>query len=225
MTGGTGNDIYRIDNTRDKVTESASAGIDRVESTITWTLGSNFENLTLTGTAAINGTGNTLDNVLTGNAAANVLSGSSGNDTLDGGAGNDTLAGGSGADTYRFAAGKGVDTVQENDGTSGVSDRVDFGSLLQSQVAFQRSGNNLEALIVGSNVDKLVVKDWYLGTQYRVEQFAFADGATLSDAQVQGLVDAMAGFAPGTASVEPVLRLDTSYSMSRDMGSIAAQVA
>ena len=126
---------------------------------------------------------------------------------------------------YRFAAGKGVDTVQENDGTSGVSDRVDFGSLLQSQLAFQRSGNNLEALIVGSNVDKLVVKDWYLGTQYRVEQFAFADGATLSDAQVQGLVDAMAGFAPGTASVEPVLRLDTSYSMSRDMGGIAAQVA
>ena len=225
MTGGTGNDIYRIDNTRDKVTESAGAGIDRVESTITWTLGSNFENLTLTGTAAINGTGNTLDNVLTGNAAANVLSGSSGNDTLDGGAGNDTLAGGSGADTYRFAAGKGVDTVQENDGTSGVSDWVDFGSLLQSQLAFQRSGNNLEALIVGSNVDKLVVKDWYLGTQYRVEQFAFADGATLSDAQVQGLVDAMAGFAPGTASVEPVLRLDTSYSMSRDMGGIAAQVA
>jgi Ca2+-binding RTX toxin-like protein len=224
MTGGTGNDIYRIDTTRDKVTESSGAGIDRVESTVTWTLGSNFENLTLTGTTAINGTGNTLDNVLTGNAAANVLSGSSGNDTLDGGAGNDTLAGGSGADTYRFAAGKGVDTVQENDGTSGVSDRVDFGSLLQSQLAFQRSGNNLEALIVGSNVDKLVVKDWYLGSQYRVEQFAFADGATLSDAQVQGLVDAMAGFAPGTASVEPVLRLDTSYSMSRDMGSIAAQV-
>ena len=225
MTGGTGNDIYRIDSARDKVTENAGAGIDRIESKVTWTLGSNFENLTLIGTTAINGTGNTLDNVLTGNVAANVLSGSSGNDTLDGGAGNDTLVGGSGADTYRFAAGKGVDTVQENDGTSGVSDRVDFGTLLQSQLAFQRSGNNLEASIVGSNVDKLVVKDWYLGTQYRVEQFAFADGAMLSDVQVQSLVDAMAVFAPGTASVEPVLRLDTSYSMSRDMGGIAAQVA
>ena len=51
------------------VTEAASAGIDRVESSVTYTLGANIENLTLTGTAAINGTGNTLANALTGNSA------------------------------------------------------------------------------------------------------------------------------------------------------------
>ena len=35
----------------------------------------NLENLTLTGAAAINGTGNAKDNVITGNGANNVLSG------------------------------------------------------------------------------------------------------------------------------------------------------
>ena len=38
--------------------------------------------MTLTGTAAINATGNNLDNVLTGNSAANVLIGGAGADTL-----------------------------------------------------------------------------------------------------------------------------------------------
>jgi Ca2+-binding RTX toxin-like protein len=54
-------------------------------------LGDNLENLTLTGTTAINGTGNALDNTLTGNTGNNILDGNSGNDTLTGKAGNDTL--------------------------------------------------------------------------------------------------------------------------------------
>ena len=40
------------------------------------------------GAAAINGTGNTANNVITGNAAANVLNGGAGADVLVGGAGN-----------------------------------------------------------------------------------------------------------------------------------------
>ena len=68
MAGGAGNDIYVVDNVADVVTEAASAGTDRIDSSVTFTLGANVENLTLTGTAAINGTGNTLNNVLTGNS-------------------------------------------------------------------------------------------------------------------------------------------------------------
>ncbi len=49
------------------------------------------ENLTLTGTANLTATGNTLANRITGNGGDNTLSGGGGNDTLDGGAGNDTL--------------------------------------------------------------------------------------------------------------------------------------
>ena len=65
-----------------------------------WTLGSYLENLTLTGSAAINGTGNSQNNILAGNSINNVLTDSTGNDTLDGGAGSDTLIGGVGDDTY-----------------------------------------------------------------------------------------------------------------------------
>ncbi len=73
MIGGAGDDIYRVDNAGDVVTESANAGTDRVESIITYTLAANLENLTLTGSAAINGTGNDLANTLIGNASANSL--------------------------------------------------------------------------------------------------------------------------------------------------------
>ncbi|MFH0784535.1 MAG: calcium-binding protein, partial [Pseudomonadota bacterium] len=102
LLGGAGDDRYIVDNTLDVVTESASQGLDTVEALVTFTLGANVENLKLTGTAAINGTGNSLANLLTGNSAANTLLGGSGNDTLNGQAGSDILTGGSGNDTFVF---------------------------------------------------------------------------------------------------------------------------
>ena len=133
MTGGNGNDTYVVDNTSDVVEETNAApagGIDLVQSSVTYTLGTNLENLTLTGSAAIHGTGNDGNNTLTGNSAANSLSGGAGNDTLDGGTGSsvvDTLIGGTGNDTYIVdlvsttaalqdtiteATGEGTDTLQ-----------------------------------------------------------------------------------------------------------------
>jgi Ca2+-binding RTX toxin-like protein len=103
MAGGTGNDSYVVDSALDVVVELVGEGIDSVSSSVTTTLGANVENLTLTGTAAINGSGNTLDNILTGNSGANVLSGLDGVDTLDGGLGNDSLTGGVGADRFNFS--------------------------------------------------------------------------------------------------------------------------
>ncbi len=84
-----------------------------MQSYIAWTLGANVENLFLTGTAAVNGTGNTLANWLKGNVAANTLAAGDGNDlvfgdlgddAIDGGAGRDLLQGGDGADTLTDAA-------------------------------------------------------------------------------------------------------------------------
>ena len=121
LVGGLGNDAFVVDNVGDITTELVGEGTDAVQSSITWTLGNEVENLTLTGTTAINGTGNTLNNSLTGNTAANVLNGGVGNDILDGGAGVDTLIGGIGNDIYVVdvagdivteLAAEGTDTIQ-----------------------------------------------------------------------------------------------------------------
>jgi serralysin len=104
LVGGAGNDIYMTDG-GDTITEASNAGTDTVKSSATTTLGLNLENLTLTGSLAINGTGNTLNNVLTGNSAANVLNGGAGADRLNGGAGADKLNGGTGKDVLSGAAG------------------------------------------------------------------------------------------------------------------------
>ena len=60
--------------------------------------------------------------------------------------------------------------------------------------------NNREIGIIGTT-DKATLTNWYLGTQYHVEQFKTSDGKTLLDSQVQNLVDAMATFAPPAAGL------------------------
>lgn len=106
LVGGVGNDIYGVDNADDSVLELAGAGIDRVDSSISYTLGENVENLTLLGTAAIDGIGNALGNVLKGNGGANTLSGLAGNDKLYGGTGSDVVDGGDGVDWIEGGAGR-----------------------------------------------------------------------------------------------------------------------
>ena len=75
-----------------------------VESSVSYVLGSSIDNLTLTGSAAITGTGNALNNVITGNSGNNYLDGGAGNDTLIGGAGDDTIVGGDGVDTASYSS-------------------------------------------------------------------------------------------------------------------------
>ncbi|MEG3440241.1 calcium-binding protein [Pannus brasiliensis CCIBt3594] len=117
MDGGDGNDLYYVDNAGDRVIElynDALGGVDSVFSSINYTLGFALENLTLTGTANLNGTGNDNNNIITGNSGNNVLSGGAGDDTLVGGAGADTLTGGNGSDTFLYnALSDGGDTITD----------------------------------------------------------------------------------------------------------------
>ena len=136
MVGGTGDDTYVVDSASDVVTEAANEGTDLVQSSVTYTLAANVENLTLTGTTAINGTGNALNNVLTGNSAVNTLTGGAGNDTLNGGAGNDTMVGGTGDDTYFVNSASDVVTEAANEGVDTVNSSVTL-----------TLGNNVENLV------------------------------------------------------------------------------
>ncbi len=112
MSGGAGDDSYFVDDVADVVMENADEGSDTVQSAIAYVLGANLENLALTGTAAINGMGNSADNILTGNSGANTLDGGTGADTMFGGPGDDTYVVDSLSDVVTESAGEGMDTVQ-----------------------------------------------------------------------------------------------------------------
>ncbi|MDH4560234.1 Calx-beta domain-containing protein [Pseudomonas sp. BN411] len=164
MDGGAGNDTYVIDSAADSVTEAAAAGVDRILSAITYTLGANFENLFLTGTAAINGTGNALANVITGNAANNVLNGGAGADRLVGGLGNDTYVVDNVADVVVEAAAGGTDTVLsaasftlgtevENLTLTGAAAINGTGNALANVITGNAANNVIDG---GSGIDRLV---------------------------------------------------------------------
>ncbi|MGF9759574.1 VCBS domain-containing protein [Microvirga sp. 0TCS3.31] len=123
MAGGKGDDTYIVNKDGDVVVENANEGTDHVFASAKHTLGANVENLTLTGSAAINGYGNELNNVLTGNAGANNLEGFGGADTLSGGGGADTLQGGDGNDVY-IVDNAGVLIVEKANGGLGGYDHV-----------------------------------------------------------------------------------------------------
>jgi Ca2+-binding RTX toxin-like protein len=161
LRGGAGNDIYKVDSTSDRITEGNNQGTDTVQASVSWTLGSNLENLTLTGRAT-RGTGNTLNNRITGNALNNILDGGTGNDILIGGAGNDSLIGGAGNDTLNGDAGN--DTL--NGGTGIDAMRGGAGNDLYfvdnvRDLALERVNEGIDTVdaavsfTLGSNVENL----------------------------------------------------------------------
>ncbi|MGZ8226096.1 MAG: calcium-binding protein, partial [Methylococcaceae bacterium] len=127
LIGGSGDDTYSLSNDGDIITELANEGSDTVEIGVTYTLSDpllngNVENLKLTGTDAVNGTGSNGANTITGNSKANTLTGLEGADRLIGGDGTDTLIGGLGADVIDLTESLAVnDIVKVNIGDSNLN--------------------------------------------------------------------------------------------------------
>ncbi|HZS64728.1 MAG TPA: calcium-binding protein [Xanthobacteraceae bacterium] len=170
MLGGAGDDTYVVDNSGDVADETGGDGTDLVQSSITFSLADGahvigaVESLTLTGSAAIDGTGNNLNNVITGNAAANVLTGLDGDDTLDGGKGADRLFGGLGNDSYIVDNKKDVADETGGDGTDTVFSAVAFSLSNANQAlgaienltltgsgGIKGTGNALDNIIAGNS--------------------------------------------------------------------------
>ena len=166
MFGGLGNDTYVVDNIGDIVDETDGDGTDTIQTALAFSLAAlgSIENLRLTGSAAIAGTGNDLANFLTGNSSANLLTGLGGNDTLNGGTGADTMIGGTGNDTYVIdntgdiadeTGGDGTDTIQSAI-TFSLSDAVHAKGIIENLTltgtsALNGTGNTLANVITGNN--------------------------------------------------------------------------
>ncbi|HEY8085745.1 MAG TPA: calcium-binding protein, partial [Methylophilaceae bacterium] len=217
MSGGAGNDTYVVDNVGDIVSETSGNGNDTVLSSITYSLvdtdgagtnGGNVENLTLTGFASINATGNALNNIITGN---------SGDNTLTGGAGNDT---------YVLAADFGHDLIIDTDATGGNIDTISFAAGINpSDVSVTRNGQDL-LLTVGTNV--ATVQNWFLSNTNKIEQIQFSDtGNTLWDvAAITSFLNSLPTgtvTVAGTATQNQVLTASNTLADTDGLGTITYQ--
>ncbi|MFH2071508.1 MAG: hypothetical protein ABIJ75_01520, partial [Actinomycetota bacterium] len=144
MVGGAGNDVYIVDSTSDAAVEAANSGLDVVHSSASFTLGDHVENLTLTGTANLSGTGNGLANTITGNAGINVLDGRGGADTVFAGGGDDVVVYGS--DDVQLSGGSGQDLLRVGGTAVTIDLTVDAGTRLQGfeQVDLSGNGNRMD---------------------------------------------------------------------------------
>ena len=155
LIGGKGDDTYVVDNIGDLITELAGEGTDTVQSSITYTLAVHLENLTLLGSGAINGTGNTANNILTGNTGANVLNGNGGTDTLIGGSGNDTYIIDSAGDIItETGTSSDVDSVQS--AVSWVLGTNLENLNLTGTDALTGIGNSLKNTIIGNSANNIL---------------------------------------------------------------------
>ncbi len=151
MTGGLGDDTYVVDNAGDVVTENAAGGTDTVQTSISYTLSSEVENLTGTGTTGLTLTGNALQNVITGTSGADLIVG--GDDNFV-----DALIGGQGNDTY-IISNTGTTVVTANDEITEGTDNALNGSGIDTVLVVASAARNAYQLNAGAGVENITASD------------------------------------------------------------------
>ena len=150
------------------------------------------------------GTANlSITNSVTGDAGDNTLTGSSGLDVITGAGGDDLMSGGTGSDTYRIDRGDGIDTVVQAGITDAAAstDTVQFCSgVAHDQLWFRQVGDDLRIDVIGETASSVLLADWYSDAASRIDRIDAVDGSySLSAANVENLVSAMAAFSPPAA--------------------------
>ncbi|MES2944571.1 MAG: M10 family metallopeptidase C-terminal domain-containing protein [Pseudomonadota bacterium] len=135
MLGGSGDDQYSVDNIGDVISEKLAQGMDTVLSSVSFVLAANIENLRLTASTAINGTGNSLGNLIWAGAGDNILNGSSGTDTV--------------SYAYSKAGVTASLSSKSASGGSGNDSVVGFENLAGSNYADSLTGSSIANLLTG----------------------------------------------------------------------------
>ena len=208
MVGGADDDTYAVDDVGDVVVERAGGGYDRVVAALDWTLGSELERLSLSGTADLKATGNELANRLDGNAGANVLEGGDGNDALYGGAGNDianyadaTAGVAVNLMTGRASGGDGTDTLDSIEGV--------WGSAFNDTLTGDASANGLEGFDGSDRLNGRAGDD-------SLDGGLGADSALYINASAAVVVDLAAGTATGGDGNDTLSNIENLYGSSFD---------
>jgi len=214
LVGGTGTNTYVFSNGwgNDVIDNSSTmwdiVDLSGVTSDLTVTMWSSWDNEVTDGTNTIdwytpilnirtgsggdtiNGDGDS-DFISTG-SGSDIIYAADGNDTLIGGTGNDTLYGGNGNDIYQFGSGDGNDLISDNGGTS---DTIAFESSvsLASIGLYQDSSGNLH-IGYGSSGDNITIQDQDT-TNGAIERLQTSDGHYLTNADINGVIQAMSSYA------------------------------
>jgi Ca2+-binding RTX toxin-like protein len=221
LVGGSGNEVFEVNDATDVVEAQADAESNQIYSSVSYTLPTNGDVLTLTGTDNLSATGNgDAGNLITGNGGDDTLTAGSGGDTLIAGSGTDTLVAGSGTDllegsagstTYLFDSGAGPAEIEPGTGDG----TIEFGAGITPSdltVGLATDSNGNPALLIQDDSASITVEGGLTGS---IGTFDFADGAQLS---LVGLFGAAAVASESLAGASGNAILETSSGVSLSGG-------
>ncbi|WP_338844466.1 calcium-binding protein [Massilia sp. W12] len=156
--------------------------------------------------------GGAMHDTLEGGAGADLLNGDSGNDILrggddndllNGGSGNDLLEGGAGHNRYQFSQGWGQDVIGGQ--AAGLAENITLqmgAGISAADLRWQAQGEDLLIKLAGGN-DQILLKQAFNPAVRSIEQVQFADGSSMSSAQIYALAAVSSNAdddLPGTAN-------------------------